>query len=811
MSTTKTLSVFLKLNSKAFTSSLKSIEGKLGKFSRKLGSIGSSMTTNVSMPLLGIGAMAVKTASEFDASMTKIQTLVGASAEEVDSLKNSVLELAGETATAPKDLAEGLFFIQSAGFKGAESLEALEVASKGAAMGMGEMGDISNALTSIMTGYADSGMTATRAGDLLHETLKQGKFEAGDFMSKLGSVIPTAAAFGISFEQLGASVATMSKLSGDAAGSLTAVNKLMMSLNAPAEQQSEILNKVFGSYDNLSKSLKSDFAGTLSTIFTSLEGNDQELIKVFGSVNAVKAAFSTAGLQGDTYAEVLDGMNNSLGNVNEGFDVASQTSAFKFKQALVDLQVAGVQLGESLMPIATKIADKLSSLAKGFSSMSEETREKIIKVGLALVAIGPALMIIAKLIKLFQFVVKVVRIAGTTIIAVGRALRSLGKGGLIIGAIVLAVGLLIKNWEWTKKKMVEVINYFIDLYNESTIFKIAVEGIKFGFKALWNYIQFWFKNVKAVFTGLGNAIVDLINFRSPVDSIKQIGKDIKDAAKDFTEKTAKDFETMVDNINSKEKVEFITEDDIQKKVDGVKNKVGGLVDNLKDMTGGALDDLVSPESTEVDVDATANITDINVDTTGGGDGGGGGVSTGKDDNPFQSVLDKWKETMEGMQEQLDNFVSDFGEGFADMVSTTIMEGNNLREAFAGFMKDMIKQVGQLIVKMMVMKALMAIFNPAGSVGGLFGGGGLGGLFGGGGGVTPFASGGLVSGPVMGLVGEASTNSNPEVIAPLSDLQGMLGGIGSGRLSGEIQGGDILLSSDRTRNTQYRVSGSNTDF
>ena len=401
MSTTKTLSVFLKLNSKAFTSSLKSIEGKLGKFSRKLGSIGSSMTTNVSMPLLGIGAMAVKTASEFDASMTKIQTLVGASAEEVDSLKNSVLELAGETATAPKDLAEGLFFIQSAGFKGAESLEALEVASKGAAMGMGEMGDISNALTSIMTGYADSGMTATRAGDLLHETLKQGKFEAGDFMSKLGSVIPTAAAFGISFEQLGASVATMSKLSGDAAGSLTAVNKLMMSLNAPAEQQSEILNKVFGSYDNLSKSLKSDFAGTLSTIFTSLEGNDQELIKVFGSVNAVKAAFSTAGLQGDTYAEVLDGMNNSLGNVNEGFDVASQTSAFKFKQALVDLQVAGVQLGESLMPIATKIADKLSSLAKGFSSMSEETREKIIKVGLALVAIGPALMIIAKLIKLF--------------------------------------------------------------------------------------------------------------------------------------------------------------------------------------------------------------------------------------------------------------------------------------------------------------------------------------------------------------------------------------------------------------------------
>ena len=270
MSSTKTLSVFLKLNSAAFTGSLKKVEGKLGKFSKKLGSIGSSLTTSLTMPLLGVGAMAIKTAAEFETSMTKIQTLVGTSAAEVDILKNSVLELAGKTATAPKDLADGLFFIQSAGFKGAESIEVLEVAAKSAAMGMGEMQDISNALTSVMTGYADSNMTAAQAGDLLHETLKQGKFEASEFMGKLGSVIPTAAAFGISFEQLGASVATMSKLSGDAAGSLTAVNRLMLSLNAPAEQQSDILNKVFGSYDNLSKSLKSDFNGTLNTIFSAI-------------------------------------------------------------------------------------------------------------------------------------------------------------------------------------------------------------------------------------------------------------------------------------------------------------------------------------------------------------------------------------------------------------------------------------------------------------------------------------------------------------------------------------------------------------
>ena len=60
MGTNKTLSVFLRLNSKQFTSGLKKVEGKLGKFSKQMGSVGSSLSTGVTMPLVGIGAAAVK-------------------------------------------------------------------------------------------------------------------------------------------------------------------------------------------------------------------------------------------------------------------------------------------------------------------------------------------------------------------------------------------------------------------------------------------------------------------------------------------------------------------------------------------------------------------------------------------------------------------------------------------------------------------------------------------------------------------------------------------------------------------------------
>jgi len=57
------------------------------------------------------------------------------------------------------------------------------------------------------------------------------------------------------------------------------------------------------------------------------------------------------------------------------------------------------------------------------------------------------------------------------------------------------------------------------------------------------------------------------------------------------------------------------------------------------------------------------------------------------------------------------------------------------------------------------------------------------------GMALFAEGGLVSGPVLGMVGEGrgTSRSNPEVIAPLDKLQGMMGGGMSGNVTFEIAG------------------------
>jgi hypothetical protein len=77
-------------------------------------------------------------------------------------------------------------------------------------------------------------------------------------------------------------------------------------------------------------------------------------------------------------------------------------------------------------------------------------------------------------------------------------------------------------------------------------------------------------------------------------------------------------------------------------------------------------------------------------------------------------------------------------------------------------------------------------------------------------VPAFAAGGIVSGPTMGLMGEyPGAKSNPEVIAPLSKLQGMLdqgNGGGTANVSGEfvLRGQDLVVALQRAEKQRNRI-------
>jgi len=168
------------------------------------------------------------------------------------------------------------------------------------------------------------------------------------------------------------------------------------------------------------------------------------------------------------------------------------------------------------------------------------------------------------------------------------------------------------------------------------------------------------------------------------------------------------------------------------------------------------------------------------------------------------------ETLSPMQEMVNTIegaFTQFGSSFEMTMRNAMMTSGNFLDTFIDGIKLAIKQ---LLVQLAVTAFINSLMGGS-NVGKLLGiGGGEGNIFGDAlGNVLAFASGGLVSGPTLGLIGEGpgTSISNPEVVAPLNQLQSMMGGAGGGvEVFGRISGADILISSDRARDNRKRTRG-----
>ena len=725
-------------NMAGFNKAMKKARRSVKKFGSSMKSMGRSMTTNMTMPLLAVGAAGVKLAVDFSTSMTKIRTLVGASASDLKDYEKEVLAISQSTGVAADQLAQGLFFITSAGLSGKEAIEALEVSAKGAAMGMGEMADIGNALTSIMTAYADQGMTAAQGGDLLHETLKQGKFEASEFMQKLGKVIPTAAAAGVSFEELGAAAATMSKLSGDAAGTLTSINSLMMKMLKPSAQQKEILDELGISADDLGKMMDKSLMGTLQFLFKGLEGNNEMLMKVFGSSKAVTGALSTMGLQSETYSEVLDGMNNSQGNVAAGMEILSDTAGFKLSGAMNSVKLVLMDIGEQVMPLVLKAVEKIQSGMEWWQSLDGNMKTIAVSMGIFLGALGPAIALIGNLATAFAFLVS----------PVGLAIAA-------IAGIVVAFAYVRKNWEafkerigdwtWWKNALIQALQWLIE-YNPISL---LIKG---------------FNKLNAV---LGRDLIEN-PFESMGDGLEDLMEETKEYEKelgsfgDAMKATAKEIGDALLNMGSKLGVgsgSGKSGDEDSTKTPGL----GGFAEDGPDLAAGVF----VPINTELN--KTKTLLEILEEKFG---------------LTKEAMMAFAQQTAIGLGQGAESF-AEYGEQVKNVLRDTISA--MIAAGVAGAVKTAMASIPPFpgsvalipIVAGLASGLAKTAFNSL---------------------IPKFADGGIVSGPTVGLMGEyaGAGAGNPEVIAPLNKLKNMMG---SGQqnvvVEGRINGNDIWLSNSKT--------------
>lgn len=404
---------------------------QMGSRMRELGAQGIFLGAALSSP----AAAALVLAVNFETAMTRISTLSGIAAGDVGELRDGLLEISKISAQGPDELAKGLLTITSTGKEGAEALNILEASAKSSAIGLGETNEIARTLTAAVTAFQSQGLTAAHAADVLFATVREGGAEVADVAGSLGRVVGIAAQVGVSFEDVGAFIATFTRLGVGADEAVTALRGTLTTLINPSDQAAEALQKAGLSMEGLRQTAREKGLNeALRLIIEAFRGNEEALSDVIPNVRALAGVLGTAGSQAEEFAGVLDALRNSEGDLDRAFETTSRTNAFKFQQAIADIKREAIEAGAVLLPALSKVLDILTKVVDAFGKVPAP----VLAVGLAMTGLaGIAIGLVSSFAVLLGAALSLagpLGLAGISAAAAGAGAGLIGAEGAAVAA-----------------------------------------------------------------------------------------------------------------------------------------------------------------------------------------------------------------------------------------------------------------------------------------------------------------------------------------------------------------------------------------
>ena len=379
-----------------FTERIRKNQLALRMFGHDAQMVGQTIFRWVTLPLGVVSVVTAKMAYDFNTAMTKVQALTGTSTKMMVEYNDAVLKLSKSTGVMPTEVAEGLYFIASSGFKGASALKILNESTRLAATGMGDMLFMGQTLTSAMTAWGEKTLSAAEAADTLVAAVREGKAEPDEFSRSLGRVIPVASQVGIKFQEVAAAIASMTNIGMSARISTFALRTLLTSFLKPQKPLIDGLKEVGLTVPKIVKQMTTEgFLPAMETIYKATKGSAEKITQMFtqNAGTAFLALFRSADKTRGIFKRTL----GSEGDAAKAFAVAMESPAAKFRVALAGLAAAAIELGNGILPIFTRIVGWLGKAVSWFNSLSSSTKAWIGYLSVALAISGGLLSAVGKI------------------------------------------------------------------------------------------------------------------------------------------------------------------------------------------------------------------------------------------------------------------------------------------------------------------------------------------------------------------------------------------------------------------------------
>ncbi|MFJ7554690.1 phage tail tape measure protein [Bacillus thuringiensis] len=503
----------------------------------KMKDVGTNMTTGVSLPLAGIGAAAVKVASDFDTSQRNIQSSLGLTEKGAENLGKIAKE------TWKDGFGQSIEEVDQSLIKVYQNMkdvphEELEEATK-SAMTLGktfdsDINEVTRGAGQLMNQF---GISSKEAFDLFAAGGQEGLNYSNEMFDNVAEYAPLYKQAGFSANEM---FTIMANGTRDGSYNLDYINDLVKEFGIRVQDGSKGVSDAFAEMSPQTQKVWDNFnkgKGTSADVFNAVLG---DLGKMDDKVKANQLGVAVFGTKWeDMGAQAVLGLNNANGALGDvegtmGKMQKTQQEAFGVRwQKLMRTTMASLEpLGQAILDIAEvalpPIIKTVEVVAKAFSSMPKPIQIGIVAILGMVAVLGPlvAMMgfmtsgvgafvgslrflvpILTKVPLLFTGILKV----GPKLIGmfggIGKALALLGRSmmtllmnpwTIAILAIVGLVYLIYKNWDDIVKYTKKAVKWIGDACSKA--WNATVKGAKSAWNGLGKFFSGFWEGTKKIFS-----------------------------------------------------------------------------------------------------------------------------------------------------------------------------------------------------------------------------------------------------------------------------------------------------------------------
>jgi len=799
---------------------------------------GRTMTAAFTAPIGYLAGTGFQTFRNFEQQMAKVKAVSGAVDSEFASLTKTAKDLGSTTRFTATEVAGLQLEYAKLGFTTEEINNVTEATLNLAQATDSDLSQAAEVAGSTLRAFGLDASETARVADVMAFSFSNSALDMDRFQESMKFVAPVAKSAGMSIEETTAMLEVLSNagIKGSQAG--TALRRIISDLGDTGGDTAGAIQKLAGEGITMSSAMDEVGRNAQSALLVLAEGS--------GDFDRLTKELEDSGGAAKTMADIMD--NTAEGGIK------------KMQSAIEGAQLV---IGEALAPAVTSLAGNVADLAGWFTTLDSDSQSLVMAFGGILAATGPMLIAIPKLVQGFGMM-KVAVVKGVIPALTKMTAVMLANPIAAVTVAVVALGFALKDYVHfqdaataaeanyqsavtdanviTAKKMANVERLASIVENEARsedlrrtaleklnsiapdyFSNLDLEAVKTG--ALTTAVdQYRESLLRAAKTKVfqqqleenvakmeelkaelaeGPSLMDQIlgagsAAGSHAASIQRLGGEMGETQKTIDKLT----EALAELEGSQSSAETGTQD-LTTKTAAAKNEYKQLAEAA---TSAAEAIERGPDMEGIDsIGQDAPTQELQ----------GGMVDIGAEDSTegVNETFDTIDERMQKTMGLADEFGGTVGAALGSVVSGSAEAGEAMKQAGLSMLKSLIG-----IAKANVIAAMSSPANPINAASGGLAmpaviGGGLAlveGLLG----AIAFADGGIVSGPTMGLVGEyRGARNNPEVIAPLDKLKGMIAdtqgggnGNGGGTLRAVVKGSDLAFILKRGEKDLNRKRG-----